>query len=250
MDSKVLKAPKSQTLKAKPEEKYNLFGQRLGRKGQETRERILVAALHLIETSQDLTITLSAIAREVSVRMTNLYLYFPDLGDLVLACLSRVMDTADEAYMVRLRERWPDDALFPAVLDFLRAHYQFCHNHMNLLHMRNSLADAGDSRFVEYRREISRPIMDALILQMDGRLEETDSHCADLATVIMAGFERLATVMTKSIFHSSVRVAGIIDEPAYIERLMVAEAKMITMVIRHQRDAVAPLVKSQRRRGA
>ncbi len=235
MDTEV--ANMAQQGKAKRPPERNLQGQILGRKGQETRERILLAALRLIESSADSTITLSAVAREVSVRMPNLYLYFPDLGELVLACLNRVMASANASYMDRMFVRWPDERLEESVLDFLRAHYQFWHSHMRILHLRNSFADAGDTRFLEYRQGVSRPLMDALILQMDGRIEDLNSRCADVATVIMTTFERLATVMTKGAFHFNVMRSGILDEPAYIQRLMVAESEIITLAIRHQRAA-------------
>ncbi len=113
-----------------PQAGYNLLGQRLGRKGQETRERILVTALRLIEaSSKDAPVTLSSVAREAAVGMTTLYLYFPNLGDLVLAVLTRVMDCADSAFVDRLRARWPDDSLEASARGFLRAHYQFWRRH-------------------------------------------------------------------------------------------------------------------------
>ncbi len=242
MVTKLAKQPKAQ--QSKPEtpekERYNLLGQRLGRKGQETRERILTAALRLIESSEDSVITLSAVAREVSVRMPNLYRYFPDLGELVLACLKRVMDTADGAYMDRLRVRWPEETLEDAVLDFLRAHHRFWQVHTRILHMRNSLADAGDQRFVEYRYVNSRPIARLLILQMDGEPDDAEAPCADMATVVLTSFERLSTVITNPPFRRIAAMSGVFDEPAYVDRLMKVEATMIALVIRQQRVAASP----------
>ncbi len=242
----VTKQPKAQKskLETPPEESYNLLGQRLGRKGQETRERILTTALRLIESSADSVITLSAVAREVSVRMPNLYRYFPDLGELVLACLKRVMDTADEAYMDRLRVRWPEESLDEAVLDFLHAHHKFWQVHTRILHMRNSLADAGDQRFVEYRYVNSRPIAQLLIRQMDGEPSDPDAPCADIATVVLTSFERLSTVITNPPFRTIAAMSGVIDEPAYVDRLMKAEATMIALVIRQQRAAASPVAQA------
>jgi AcrR family transcriptional regulator len=242
MVTKLAKQLKAQQSKPEtlPEENYNLLGQRLGRKGQETRERILTAALRLIESSADSVITLSAVAREVSVRMPNLYRYFPDLGELVLACLKRVMDTADEAYMDRLRVRWAEESLEDAVLDFLRAHHRFWQVHTRILHMRNSLADAGDQRFVEYRYVNSRPIAQLLIGQMDGEPSDADAPCADVATVVLTSFERLSTVITNPPFPAIAAMSGVIPGPAYVDRLLKAEAMMIALAIRQQRMATSP----------
>ena len=59
--------------------RLNLAGQRLGRKGQETRERVLSAALRLFDDAHGPPVTLTGVAREASMRLSNLYLYFPDM---------------------------------------------------------------------------------------------------------------------------------------------------------------------------
>jgi AcrR family transcriptional regulator len=221
---------------AGPKEGYNLLGQRLGRKGQETRERILVTALRLIETSQDAPVTLSGVAREASVGMTTLYLYFPNLGDLVLAVLTRVMDCADSAFVDRLRVRWPDDSLLASSQGFLRAHYQFWRRHSRLLHFRNSYEDAGDARFLQYRNRVSRPLIELLAQQMDGPVALMNAPGTNCATVLVTGFERLATITTNPIFHTNLRDNGVTEVATYIDDLLNAEAELMALGIRHHRD--------------
>ncbi|MFT3966240.1 MAG: TetR/AcrR family transcriptional regulator, partial [Sphingobium sp.] len=65
----------------------NLYGQRLGRKGRETRDRIISAANGLLARPEPVQVTLSAVAREASLGMTTLYLYFSDLTELLSAVL-------------------------------------------------------------------------------------------------------------------------------------------------------------------
>ena len=50
---------------------HNLLGQRLGRKGRDTRERILAATARLLLGPADNVISLSAVAREASLGMTT-----------------------------------------------------------------------------------------------------------------------------------------------------------------------------------
>ncbi|WP_217429572.1 TetR/AcrR family transcriptional regulator [Sphingomonas bacterium] len=223
--------------KPRPQEvSHNLLGQRLGRKGLETRERILRAALCLLDKpQQDAPITLSSVAREASVGMTTLYLYFPDLGDLVLAALNRVMEAADEAFLDRLRIRWPDEHLDEHCRDFLRAHYLFWHRHARILHLRNSFADAGDQRFVDYRNRVSYPLSHLLLRQTDSVSADASADNLLLATVMLTGFERLATVITTANFHASMKDQGVSDESAHIDRLLCAEARLITLGIRDAR---------------
>lgn len=214
---------------------HNLLGQRLGRKGQETRERILTAALRLLEARDDVPVTLTSVAREASVGMTTLYLYFPDLGDLVLAALRRVMDTADVAFVDRLRARWPDETLETCCLDFLRAHHKFWQEHARILHMRNSLADASDLRFLEYRYQVSRPLIDLLVAQM-GSAEVVTEGDEFLATVLLTGFERTATVVTNPVFHTMAQVNELRDEARYIDGLIAAEARLMALAIGASRE--------------
>lgn len=221
----------------RPEVSHNLFGQRLGRKGQETRERILTAALRLIESSQGLPPTLSAVAREASVGMTTLYLYFPDLGDLMLAVLTRVANCEDAAFEDQLRTRWPDETLRACCLSFLRAYYEFWARHAQVLCMRNHYADAGDHRFLEYRTRATRPLIRALIRQMDSDTEDRNSSCGGMATILMISFERLAIIINSPSFFSAIKDDGIFDGAGFTERLILSEAEIMALVIRQQRDA-------------
>ena len=90
---------------------HNLHGQRLGRKGRDTRERILAATSELVEGDGEEQLSLSAVARRASIKLTSVYNYFTDLTELLLALLEPVMATAEDAYLSLLRERWPDDQL-------------------------------------------------------------------------------------------------------------------------------------------
>jgi AcrR family transcriptional regulator len=229
-----------ETRPVQPQAGYNLLGQRLGRKGQETRERILATALRLIEaSSREAPVTLSGVAREASVGMTTLYLYFPNLGDLVLAVLTRVMSCADEAFVDRLRVRWPDDGVAAGAENFVHAHYQFWRRHSRILHLRNSFEDAGDARFLKYRTRVSVPLIELLILQMDGAPHLFNNPVSNCATVLVTGFERLATITTNPIFHTNLRDSGEHKVQDYIDALLNAEAQLIALAVRHHRGEKA-----------
>lgn len=214
---------------------HNLVGQRLGRKGQETREKILCAMLRLAEDPCGPAVTLTNVAREASVRLTNLYLYFPDLGDLLLAGLARVMETADDAYVGRLRRRWDDDQLQEECLAFLKAHFDFWKCHARLFHMRNALADANDLRVMEYRNVATRPLIDLLIGQMDCAPEE-GSGANNFATVLVTALERMATVVTNPNFYLMAGHKAPVNNDAYVDGLLHAEAEIIVFAIRQQRQ--------------
>lgn len=214
---------------------HNQIGQKLGRKGQETRERILRAMLDLVADPEGPPVTLTSVAEAAKVRLTNLYLYFPDMGELVLAALERVMETAEEAFVERLRRRWRDEDIHPACLDFLQAHYQFWKRNARLLHLRNALADASDLRVLRYRNAVSRPLIDLLLGQMESGAPPDGVAGLNVATVLLTALERVATVVTNPHFHMMIDDAGEDDHEGHVRRLIEAEAEVITVVIRHRR---------------
>lgn len=215
---------------------HNQIGQKLGRKGQETRERILRAMLRLLDDPNGPPVTLTSVANEASIRLTNLYLYFPDMGQLLLAALVRVMDTAAASYVDRLSQRWPDETLEQSCLEFLTAHYAFWKRNARILHMRNALADAGDLRVMEYRNMATTPLIALLAAQMDCSADEDEGDgCRQVAVVLLTGLERVATVVTNPHFILISGKEEPVDRDRLVEGLIAAEAEVIFNAIRHRR---------------
>jgi AcrR family transcriptional regulator len=174
----------------------NLNGQKLGRKGRDTRQRILNAAAEIVVEETADKVSLSAIARRASLGMTSLYLYFNDLTELLLALLEPVMDRARQEFSELLGKHWDDERLGEHCREFLDAYYQFWSRNSHLLHLRNSMADGGDERMVHARVASSQPLIGFLARQMDGDSDDRDSYVYAMATVITTGMERTVTVAT------------------------------------------------------
>ena len=64
--------------------KVNKQGQALGRKGGETRRRLLDATLELIATEDSHKLTASRIARAAGLASQSFYLYFKDIDEILL----------------------------------------------------------------------------------------------------------------------------------------------------------------------
>ncbi len=175
---------------------HNLLGQRLGRKGRDTRERILAAAERLFADPQCQAVTLSAVAREASLGMTTLYLYFNDLTELLLAVLDPIMSSAEASYVGQLRTRWPDEALSDQALSFVMAFHAFWERNSRVLHLRNTYASGQDVRMARHRLAAARPLIDLLMFQMDAQPSGSDSPAWGLATALLTGIERLITMST------------------------------------------------------
>lgn len=174
----------------------NLAGQRLGRKGRETRERILAATAELLAEGPETAVSLSEIARRASLGMTSLYLYFTDLTELLLAALEPIMASAEQAYVGHLRQRWPDQDLQGHCVAFVRKYHGFWHQHARILHLRNSMADAADIRMLEHRLGSAVPLIGLLARQMDRDPAATSSPAYATATALFIGLDRLVAVRT------------------------------------------------------
>lgn len=220
---------------SRPETTHNLVGQRLGRKGQETRDRIIAAMTQLLAADDDTPITLSAVARELSVGMSTLYLYFPDLGELVLAVLTRTIKQNEPGSIAYLNEFWPDAALSECVLSFTRAHFAFWDKHARLLQMRNSFADARDMRFVRFSQQMSGPVRAMLVRQMCAQPGACEDMFEDCATVMLTGLERMATVVINPDFAMIAKIESPQEHERCVERLALAEARLMEAGIRDMR---------------
>jgi AcrR family transcriptional regulator len=211
---------------------HNLLGQRLGRKGRGSRERILSATEKLLGVPPEAAISLSAVAREASLGMTTLYLYFTDLTELLLAVLSPVIASAEQSYVSHLRTPWGDDALPGHCLKFVEAYHDFWVRHSRVLHLRNSYADGGDERMRQQRIAGSKPVIDLLVEQMEGDPESLDSRAHCMATVLFTGIERMITVTTDARFPGMIAK----DPTPHIRSLLSAEARLLELGIRDVRS--------------
>jgi AcrR family transcriptional regulator len=210
---------------------HNLNGQRLGRKGRDTRERVIAATNALLADSGDVQISLSAVARKASLGMTSLYVYFNDLTELLLATLEPVMATAEEAYVSLLRSHWPDEELGARALQFVTAYHAFWVRHSRLLHLRNNMADRRDERLLMHRVRSAQPVMRLLVAQMGGDLDSPGSPVFSMATALMTGLERVVTVTTDDTLQNLLHARFSSNHAHLLE----AEARLLELGIRDYR---------------
>lgn len=213
---------------------HNLYGQRLGRKGRDTRDRIVTAAETLLARPEAVPITLSAVAREASLGMTTLYLYFNDLTELLLAVLEPVMATAEEAYLQAIRRRWPTETLHEDAYAFLLAYHAFWTRHSRTLHLRNTMADHHDRRMMLHRVDTATALITLVIQQMDSDPEDGGSDAYDMATVLMTGIERVVTMVTDMDIQNLISGGKAIENAR--DRLRAA-ARLLELGIREHRTA-------------
>lgn len=206
---------------------HNLNGQRLGRKGRDTRDRIIGVAQEIIANEDEALITISEVARRTNLRMASLYVYFADLTELGLAVLEPVMAEAETSYLEILRTPWPEADLSARCEQFIRGFYHFWQRNSGILHLRNTMADRKDGRMTEHRIKAARPVISLLVEQMGQDPNARGSAAVGMATVLYMGFERAVNIATDRHFGDAMGERFAPD----IEHYMKAEARLFELAI-------------------
>jgi len=174
----------------------NLQGQKLGRKGRITRERIIAAARELIEDAESEGLTISAVARRTKLRVSSIYNYFPDSTELFLTVLEPAMEKTQVGYLQAIEPYWSDETLGEDCDRFVKEFHQFWKTNVRLLHMRNAIADTHEPRVLLQRITAARQMVNLLAAQMGGPGVEIAGPEYDMASVLYTGLERVVTIAT------------------------------------------------------
>jgi hypothetical protein len=89
-------------------------------------------------------------------------------------------------------------------------------------------------RILQYRHQVTLPLLELVIGQMDAE-PDREMENKRMATVILAGFERMATVVTGPHFLAMNQGANNGSDEEIALALIGAEARVLELVIRAQR---------------
>ncbi|GLZ84387.1 hypothetical protein Pres01_04380 [Metapseudomonas resinovorans] len=173
----------------------NKQGQVLGRKGQETRQRLMAATRRLLFTHALVDITAVAIAKAAGTSSASFYMYFDDVQDVLY---SLALEAGEDMAKVSrlLEEPWAPERFEEEALRLIEALNGVWSRHREVLRYRNLEADRGDPRFEELRMNTYIPFIERfakLILTVNpavGSRKKSDAYAE--ATVLQAAMERLA----------------------------------------------------------
>ncbi len=174
--------------------KTNQDGQAIGRKGAESRARLLTAARHLVTATPAEALTASAIAREAGLASQTFYLYFKGVDDALLY-LSREASEDTGEIAAELDRSWDAGKLRYHAECVVSAFYRYWDKHRAILNIRNFRADGGQDSFVEVRNTSAVPIVTKIAARIraargDDLLTERESLAR--AIVIFSAIERMA----------------------------------------------------------
>jgi AcrR family transcriptional regulator len=127
-----------------------LDGRPLGKRGAETRRRLLEATATLLETNGIRDLRVVDVARAVGTSPATFYQYFRDVEEAVLALAA---DVGDEVLpLTRLiEEPWENEGGLDCARSLVDGFVAYWDRHRAVLRTRNLAAQEGDQRFRDVR---------------------------------------------------------------------------------------------------
>jgi AcrR family transcriptional regulator len=175
--------------------KVNKHGQSIGRKGAESRRRLMDATRELIVTQPAHKISASAIARAADLASQTFYLYFKDIDEILLALSDEAgADTDDLQGALHAQGIASEPA--EQSRRFIDAFSKYWDRHRAVLSMRNYLADSGHPAFLAMRHDAAMPIIEAITDRIvESHAKENLDRRAALArsVLIFSAIERIAS---------------------------------------------------------
>jgi AcrR family transcriptional regulator len=172
-------------------ERRNLYGQAMGRKGNETRQRLIRATVELLEKRSIRDVSVSDIATLAGTSSSSFYIYFADVSAAALAAAESIEQITPEIEAL-LREPWSrtDAPLKAAAL--VEEYMNFSSRHHAILRMRNLSADEGDRRFEEVRDQALSRMHDLLEARIAAAANDLDPSSG--ASAVLALMERISAI--------------------------------------------------------
>lgn len=169
----------------------------LGRKGTETRARLLRATRDLLETTSPFDITVAAIVKSAKSVPGTLYVYFKDVAD-VFYTLS-VEASEDFAKMLNRHSEWFNDknSFYDDSYEFVTEFCNTWEQHRHVLHYLILEANRGNARFQELRTFSALPVIKLfarVIRTGQPSMSKVDAQAE--AVVLYSAVERVAASPT------------------------------------------------------
>lgn len=170
----------------------NLYGQKIGRKGAETRARLMKATENLLEKRSLMELNVADIAAMAGTSSSAFYVYFDDVNDAVLAAAQSIQQITPEIEAL-LSTTWTADEASTKALALVKAYVAFWQEHHAILRIRNTSADEGDKRFEDVRHASVERVHDLL----EERIAEADNGLdpSSGASAVLVLIERVAVIV-------------------------------------------------------
>ena len=169
----------------------NLYGQSMGRKGTQTRERLIRATAELLEKRSLRDVSVSDIATLAGTSSSGFYIYFTDVSEAALAAAQGIEQLTPEIQTM-LEQPWTGGDGQERAAALVEAYVNFSSQHHAILRIRNLAADEGDKRFEEVRHRAVARIHELLEARIKATGNGLDPSAG--ASAVLALMERIAAI--------------------------------------------------------
>ena len=163
-------------------ELLNKHGQKMGRKGLIMRKRIMDTVLELIRDSSYKDLTVAEVAY---------------IEDVLFACVEEADQDLNQIMEV-LNQDWSRGNLELKVSEFVDTYMRIWEKHSVELRIRNLEADQGNLRFLQYRLDSTKDMLECLEKKV-AQAQPQASNPLSLALVLFTSMERVAGVNYRAI---------------------------------------------------
>jgi len=179
-------SPSKDKVKRPRKRPQNLYGQAMGRKGTQTRERLI-----RLEKRSLRDVSVSDIATLAGTSSSSFYIYFADVTSAALAAADGIEQITPEIEAI-LAQPWSRGEAQNKAIALLESYVNFSSQHHAILRIRNLSADEGDKRFEEVRHHAVSRIHDLLESRIAALNNGLDPSAG--ASAVLALMERIAAI--------------------------------------------------------
>ncbi|MDM7956648.1 TetR/AcrR family transcriptional regulator [Blastomonas sp.] len=193
----------------------NQNGQRIGAKGQRTRQKLIDVTVELLQTHGLRDLTVAEVARVAQTSPATFYVYFDGVPEVVLSALEAASQTSPEM-LALLDADWVGEDGLQQARSFVTMYCGIWLENSTVFRVRNLAAEEGDLRFIEARRSAVRVLLSRLTARVEagriaGRVAQSIDASANAAAILIL-LERLAAVgslvSTEGPDHSDIKLAA------------------------------------------
>lgn len=195
-----------------------------GRRGRETRRRLLETAAAMLEVHSYRDITVVDIAREAEVSPGTFYQYFADVETAVLVLADHITDDAGRSlagFVKCLAPVGSDPQAAPKLAgEFLTVWRRY----RAILGVLDLAASDMDQRFLDLRTQLLGPAVDALVDVIEGE-QRSGRLSADLVP------KAVAASLVSMLAHVAAHQQGLVDWGAERDALVASMAHIVTTAL-------------------
>lgn len=184
-----------------------------GRRGLQTRERLLDATERLLSASSLRELTVTDIAREVETSPATFYQYFRDVEDAIVVLAERTVEDAVRLTTPLENASWNGKAALESATALVQAFLDFWREHEGVIRVVDLAIVEGDQRFRTLRNDMLAPTSKALTSAIAG-FKEDGRHPDEVQPRAQAGV--LVSMLAHVAEHRRGTQAWGVDEQAAV----------------------------------